>query len=228
MDDAARLAVLAERAAAVVEHGMSIGLGSGTTAAATLRAIGARVAAGLHVTGVPTSSRTERLARELGIPVRSLDEVDRLDLGVDGADEIDPRLDVVKGRGGALLYEKLVALACDRYLIVATSEKLVPRLGTRVPLPVEIVPLGWKLTAARLEAIGCRPVLRCVADGAPFVTDGGHFVLDCHTGPIADTFAFAASLKAVTGVIDHGLFAGYADQAMIVEKDGTVTVLTRK
>jgi ribose 5-phosphate isomerase A len=227
VDDAARLARLAAAAAAVVEDGMWLGLGSGSTAEATIRALGVRVAAGLRVTGVPTSGRTERLARELGIPLRTLDDVERLDLGIDGADEIDPWLDVVKGRGGALLYEKLVALTCESYLIVAASEKLVPRLGTRMPLPVEVVPLGWTQTAARIAALGCRTDLRRGTDGAPFVSDGGHYVLDCAPGPIEDARALGARLKAVTGVVDHGIFAGVADRAMVVDSDGTVRTLTR-
>jgi ribose 5-phosphate isomerase A len=228
VDDATRLARLAEAAAALVEDGMLLGLGSGSTAEATIRALGVRVAAGLRVSGVPTSARTERLARELDIPLCSLDEVDRLDLGIDGADEIDPKLDVVKGRGGALLYEKLVALTCQRYLIVAASEKLVARLGTRMPLPVEVVPVGWKQTASRLESRGCRTVLRRMTDGAPFVSDGGHYVFDCATGPIAEALELAASLKAITGVVDHGIFAGFADRAMVVDPDGTVSTLTRE
>lgn len=227
VDDAARLWRLAETAAGLVEDGMILGLGSGSTAEATIRAIGKRVAAGLSLRGVPTSSRTEKLARELGIPLTTLDDVDRLDLGIDGADEIDPRLDVVKGRGGALLYEKLVALTCDRYLIVAASEKLVQSLGTRMPLPVEIVPLGWKQTAGRLAAFGCQPALRTANDGAPFITDGGHYVLDCITGPIHDALHLAASLKAMPGVVDHGLFAGFADRALVVDADGTVRILAR-
>jgi ribose 5-phosphate isomerase A len=227
VDDARRLARLAEAAAALVDDGMLLGLGSGSTAEATIRALGLRVAAGLRVTGVPTSARTERLARDLAIPLRTLDDVERLDLGIDGADEIDPRLNVVKGRGGALLYEKLVALACERYLIVVASEKMVKRLGTRMPLPIEIVPVGWKQTATRLESRGCRTALRRMIDGAPFVSDGGHYVLDCATGPIADALELGASIKAITGVVDHGIFAGFADRAMVVDPDGTVRTLTR-
>jgi ribose 5-phosphate isomerase A len=227
VDDVSRLARLADAVAAVVEDGMTLGLGSGSTAEAMVRALAVRVAAGLQVTGVPTSARTERLASDLGIPLRTLDSVKRLDLGIDGADEIDPRLDVVKGRGGALLYEKLVALTCNRYLIIAASEKRVSQLGMRMPLPVEIVALGWKQTAARLELIGCRPTLRQVADGAPFVTDGGHYILDCATGPIASPRELASSIKAITGVVDHGLFVGLADRAMVVEPDGAVRTLIR-
>ncbi|HKG26241.1 MAG TPA: ribose 5-phosphate isomerase A, partial [Thermomicrobiales bacterium] len=152
---------------------------------------------------------------------------ERLDLGIDGADEIDPHLDVVKGRGGALVYEKLVALACERYLIVAAAEKLVEQLGTRMPLPVEVVPIGWKQTAARVEQTGCRATLRCGTDGSPFVSDGGHYVLDCVTGPITDVNELAGAIKAITGVVDHGIFAGLADRAMVVDPDGTVRTLKR-
>ncbi len=227
MDDAARLVRLAAAAAGIVEDGMVLGLGSGSTAEATIRALGKRVADGLRVTGVPTSARTERLARELKIPLVTLDEVERLDLGIDGADEIDPRLDVVKGRGGALLYEKLVALACERWMVVSDGVKLVEQLGTRMPLPVEVVPVGWKQTVARVEEIGCRAVLRRGADGAPFVSDGRHYVLDCTTGPIGNAVGLSAAIKAVTGVVDHGIFAGFAERAMVVDGDGTVRTLTR-
>jgi ribose 5-phosphate isomerase A len=228
VDDATRLARLAEAAAAVVEDGMMLGLGSGSTAEALVRALAVRVAGGLQVTGVPTSTRTERLATELGIPLRTLDSIKTLDFGIDGADEIDPRLDVVKGRGGALLFEKLVALTCQRYMIIGASEKRVNQLGTRMPLPVEIVPLGWQQTAVRLDRIGCRPTLRQVADGAPFITDSGHYILDCTTGPIASPKEMASSIKSITGVVDHGLFVGLADRAMVVEPDGAVRTLIRR
>ena len=235
MDDAARLAALAAAAADEVRSGMTVGLGTGATAEAVVRELGRRVAAGLTITGVPTSARTERLARDLGIRLRSLDEVERIDLGIDGADEIDPRLDAVKGRGGALLHEKLVAFACADYLLVAAAEKLVAQLGARVPLPVEVVPFGWRHTAVRLAALGCRATLRPApaAGGgsgdpaAPFVTDGGHHVLDCDTGPIADPTALAAALKATPGVVEHGLFLGLARRALIAEPDGTVRRIDR-
>ena len=239
MDDAGRLAALARRAADEVEPGMTLGLGSGSTAEAVLRELGARVAAGLRIAGVPTSERTAVLARELGIPLLALDEVERLDLGIDGADEIDPRLDLAKGRGGALLHEKLVALACERFVVVAAAEKLVERLGTRMPLPVEVVPFGWRRTAARLEALGLRPSLRVRAGvsgeaGAlgmapvPFVTDGGHHLLDCGADPIEDAAGLAAAIKATPGVVDHGLFVGFARRALVVEADGVVRALERR
>jgi ribose 5-phosphate isomerase A len=226
MIDADRLARLAERAADEITDGMIVGLGSGSTAEAVIRALAQRIAGGLRITGVPTSARTERLARELGIPLTTLDDVDRINLGIDGADEIDPRLNLTKGRGGALLYEKLVALACDRFIVVAASEKLVERLGTRVPLPVEVVPFGWKQTAARLAALGCSGALRCNPDGSTFISDGGHAILDCQIDPRADVPTLATAIKSITGVVEHGLFLGLAERALVVDRDGRVRTLT--
>lgn len=230
MDDRRRLSLLAAAAAAEVRPGMIVGLGSGSTAEAVVEALGRRVAAeGILFTGVATSNRTSDLARSLGIPLRTLDEIDRIDLGIDGADEIAPNLDVVKGRGGALLYEKIVALTCDRYLIVAASEKEVAQLGTRLPLPVEIVPLGWRQTLVRIEALGLSPRLRKAADGVdPYVTDGGHWIFDCDPSPIADPPALAATLKGLVGVVEHGLFVGIADRALVVDPDGSVRTLHRR
>ena len=225
MDDAQRLARLAERAAAEVEDGMRLGLGTGSTADAFLHALGKRVAQGLRVSGVPTSRRTADLATSLGIEVLAFDDIDQLDLGVDGADEIDPDLNVVKGRGGALLYEKLVALICDRYLIIAADEKRVDQLGTRLPLPVEVVPYGWRQTERRVAALVDRPKLRMDGDAA-YRTDGGHFILDCATGPILDPASLDVALKEVTGVVDHGLFIGIATEAMVVDSAGDVLRLT--
>ncbi len=225
MDDAVRLQRLGERAAAEVQDGMTLGLGTGSTAAAFLDALGARVAAGLKITGVPTSLRTKQLATELGIPLLGFDEVDQLDLGVDGADEIDPELNLIKGRGGALLYEKLVARICDRYLVIAADAKLVQELGTHLSLPVEIIPYGWRQTQTRVALLAGNPTLRLL-DDKPFLTDGGHYLLDCRTGPIMDPFSLDYALKATTGVVDHGLFMGIATEAMVVDAAGAVIHLT--
>lgn len=230
MDDPRRLATLATAAAASVQSGMTIGLGSGSTAEAVIRAVGARVAAGLEIRGVATSIRTAALAEQLGIRLVDLNDAGSLDFGIDGADEIAPNLDVIKGGGGALLHEKLVALACRDYLIVAAAEKLVPRLGSRFPLPIEVIPFGWRGTAARLEAIGIRSEIRLAkqsADQAPFVSDGGHAILDCATGAIDDGVALGAAIKATTGVVEHGLFIGIAKRAMIVHPDGDLQTLVR-
>lgn len=222
-----RIALLAEHAAARVEDGMRVGLGSGSTAEATVRAIGARVAAGLTLTAVATSANTARLAGECNIPLVALNDLDQLDIGFDGADEIDPELNLVKGRGGALLWEKLVARSCERFVVVSASEKLVERLGVRMPLPVEIVPFGWRHTLARIESLGCKASLRTQHDGAlPYETDERNYIVDCDTGPIFDPFSFDLALKSITGVVDHGLFIGIADEAMIVDEAGLITVRT--
>ena len=219
-----RLRRLADAAADLVTPGMVVGLGTGSTADAVIRELGRRVADGLEFTGVPTSNRTETLARELGILLTTLDEVDRLDLGIDGADEIDPALDAIKGRGGALLCEKLVALACDDYVLVATTEKSVDQLGVRTPLPVEIVSFGWAQTANRLANLGIDPELRTAPDypDRPRVTDNGGYVLDCETGPIADPSRLAADVKAISGVVEHGLFLDIAHAALQVDPEGRV------
>jgi ribose 5-phosphate isomerase A len=226
MEPPERLAALAQRAADEVQADMLVGLGTGSTAEALLRELGRRVVAGLPFTGVATSARTAALAGELGIPLRTIDEIEHLDLCLDGADEIDPALNLVKGRGGALLWEKLVALRARRYVIVAAAEKLVPQLGVRLPLPVEVVPFAWRHTAWALAGLGCEPALR-EHDGTPFKTDGGHYILDCTTGPIADAAALAVRIKTVTGVVDHGLFVGMADRALTVDNVGIVSALDR-
>lgn len=204
---------------------MKLGLGTGSTADAFLHALGKRVAGGLRVSGVPTSNRTAELAKALGIDVLAFGDIDQLDLGIDGADEIDAELNLVKGRGGALLYEKLVALVCDRYLVIAADEKRVDRLGTRLPLPVEVIPYGWRLTERRVAALVEKPRLRMDGD-QPYRTDGGHFILDCATGPILDPASLDVALKEVTGVVDHGLFIGIATEAMVVDPQGEVLRLT--
>ena len=224
MDLTERLQRLAVVAADLVAPGMLVGLGTGSTADAVIHELGRRVAEGLGFTAVPTSCRTAALARDLGFPLTTLDEVDRLDLGIDGADEIDLQLDAIKGRGGALLCEKLVALACNDYVLVATTDKSVERLGARTPLPVEIVSFGWPQTAQRLRELGIDPVRRSSAGdpGQPVITDNGGLILDCATGPIDDPFRLSAAVKAVSGVVEHGLFLGIARAALQVDPNGHV------
>jgi ribose 5-phosphate isomerase A len=226
LPDAERMLRLARRAADEVQPGMLAGLGSGSTAEALVAELGRRVAAGLRFTGVATSIRTRTLAESLGIPIMPLDEVETLDVCIDGADEIAPDLNVVKGRGGALLYEKLVAVRARRYVIIAAAEKLVAQLGTRMPLPVEVIPYGWARSAQALEPLGLKPTLRAAA-GQPFVTDGGHYIVDCATGPIAEPAQLAQDIKALTGIVDHGLFIGLADAAMTIDDAGELAVQER-
>ena len=228
MELAERITRLAAVATDLVQPGMTVGLGTGSTADAVIRELGRRVSEGLPFTGVATSRRTEELARGLGIPLATLDEVDRLDLGIDGADEIAPNLDAIKGKGGALLYEKLVALSCEQFVLVATTEKNVERLGERTALPVEIVRFGWRQTANRMQHLGFSPELRLSSPGdQPFVSDNGSSILDCAHGPMDDPAQVAAALKAVPGVIEHGLFLGIASAAVQVTPDGELLTRSR-
>lgn len=229
MDSAERLRRIGERAAAEIEPGMIVGLGTGSTAEAMIQALGARVESGLQMIGVATSDRTTSLARRLDIPLVPLDTVKRIDLCIDGADEIDPEVNVVKGRGGALLFEKLVARQAERYVIIASSEKLVPNLGVRLPLPVEVVPLGWRFTSELISALDLTPELRLSESGDSYVTDGGHYILDCTppAGGFGDPGTVAAALKMLVGVVEHGLFIGMANLALTIDEDGIMTETVR-
>jgi ribose 5-phosphate isomerase A len=209
----------AEAALVEVKEGMTLGLGTGSTAAWFVRGLGERVRQGLRVRGVPTSERTRALASSLGIPLVTLAEVDRIDLAVDGADEIDPMLRLIKGGGGALLYEKVVAAAADRFFVIADASKEVARLGA-FPLPVEVVPFALPLVERRVRALGAQPTLRRSSDGAPFVTDAGHHILDLQID-LADPEATASALRAIPGVVEHGLFIGLA-KVVLVARGGAV------
>lgn len=220
-----RLARLGVESAKWVEDGMIIGLGTGSTAEAMINALGERVKEGLRLTAVATSNRTARQATSLGISLKELSDIDRLDLCIDGADEIDPGLNLVKGRGGALLFEKLVARRADRYVIISTDEKLVEHLGSRLPLPVEIIPTGWFHTAQGISDLGLIPALRAQDDGSPYITDGGHYIVDCiwPQGNQVDPGSLAVALKGLTGVVEHGLFIGMATSALTIDSEGHIT-----
>ncbi len=215
----------AEAAAAEVEPGMLVGLGTGSTAALVVEALAARVAAGLRIDGgVPTSERTVTLARRLGLPLVELGEVP-LDLAIDGADEVEQgSLALLKGRGGALLREKIVATASRRRLIVIDQAKLVPQLGRGI-LPVELVEFGVRATLARLASLGLRPALRQAGDGTPFRSDGGHLIADCATGPIADAAALDRALHAIPGVVETGLFLDMKPRVLVGTPGGEVLSL---
>jgi ribose 5-phosphate isomerase A len=204
----------------MVEDGMQLGLGSGSTAARFVNALGERVAQGLRVLCVPTSEATRVQAEGLGIPLTTLDETPRLHLTVDGADEIDDQLRLIKGGGGALLREKIVATASDRMVVIADESKLVATLGT-YPLPVEVVRFGL-LATMRLGEIKLRPG----TGDAPFVTDQGNLIVDCAFGAIPEPEVLAFALKRVPGVVEHGLFLGVADLAIVAGSDG-VSLLRR-
>lgn len=217
----------AEHALGLVQSGMYIGLGTGSTARYVVEGLASRLRDGRlgHVVGVPTSEAAAALARSVGVPLASLDDQPQLDLAIDGADEIDPQLNLIKGLGGALLREKIVAAAATQFIVVADDSKLVIALGTHAPLPVEVVIFGLKPTERHLHALGCVPVLRRDATGAMFVTDEGNAILDCRFLSIPEPAALSAAIHAVPGVVDHGLFIGMAARAFVAGAGG-VTLLT--
>jgi ribose 5-phosphate isomerase A len=216
-----------ERAAELVADGMTIGLGTGSTASYMVERLGARVREeGLRVRCVPTSRRTEEQARRLGIPLVTFAEVEQLDLAIDGADEIGPDLALIKGGGGALLREKLVASAARRFVVIADAGKRVETLG-QFPLPVEVVPFAWQVTARRVaEATGVEPELRREGQEA-YVTDNGNYILDCRCGRIENPSALERNLKLLTGVVECGLFVGMTD-LVIVADDAGVEMIERR
>lgn len=213
-----------EKATEFVRDGMTLGLGTGTTVYWTIQRLGELVRRGLRIRGIPTSRRTEEQARAAGIPLTSFAEVSELDLTIDGADEVNPSLDLIKGGGGALLREKLVATASRQLMIVIDSTKRVETLG-RFPLPVEVVPFAWEITARRVAALGCAPRLR-TAEGEPFVTDNGNYLLDCAFGAIPRPAELHDALKRLTGVVETGLFVGMAD--LVIVGTGSRTILLHR
>ena len=216
----------AARAAAEVKDGMVVGLGSGSTAAFALEALAERVAGGLRIEGIPTSEATAALARKLGIPLTDFDRHPRLDLTIDGADQVErDTLHLIKGRGGALLREKIVAAASARLVIAIDESKLVDRLGGSTALPVEIVPFGWQTTLDRLAALGCAPQLRRTGE-RPYTTDGGHYIADCAVPEITDPAALEARLSSVVGVVETGLFLGLAS-IVVVGRPAGVELIER-
>ncbi len=220
----------ARHAAGLVEDGMRVGLGTGSTATLFVRALGERARAGLRIVGVPTSEATGALARAEGIPVATLEEYPRLDIDIDGADAVDPALNLLKGLGGALLREKIVAAAADRFVVIVDESKVVGALAEAPLIPVEVVPFGWSRAAAALAGLGARVTRRPRLDAPsePFVTDGGHYVLDCVFADLSDPAAIASSIKALTGVVDHGLFIGMASVAVVGGLDGGARAITAR
>jgi len=231
MDDLKRQA--AARALEEVRDGMKLGLGTGSTAKHFVELLGERVRAGLKVVGVPTSEATRADAARCGIALTTLDEIDRLDLTIDGADEIDTALDLIKGGGGALLREKIVAAASDRMIVIADESKWVEALG-RFPLPVEVIPFGLAATQRAManafaeSGVSGQMVVRKAKEGHVFVTDGGHWIVDAHLGRIADAPRLASLLSAIPGVVEHGLFIGLARTAVLAGARGIRVVERRQ
>ncbi|PZO78396.1 MAG: ribose 5-phosphate isomerase A [Mesorhizobium amorphae] len=227
--DARALKIEAARVALEeVEPGMKLGIGTGSTAEEFIRLLGARVSEGMAVTGVPTSERSAALCRALSIPLSTLDETPELDLAIDGADEFDPELSLIKGGGGALLREKIVAAASRRMVVIADASKRVDVLG-RFPLPIEVNGFGLRATEnavrrASFELGLSGPIALRQKDGEPFQTDGGHLILDASFGRIPDPRALAAALNAIPGVVEHGLFLDMADSVILAAEGGVETV----
>lgn len=206
---------------------MVVGLGTGTTARFVVEGLAERVARGLSIGAIPTSENTAALARDLNIPLTSFAEHRRIDLAIDGADEVARgSLDLIKGGGGALLREKIVAAASDRFIVVVDDEKFVDCLGKRMAVPVEVTPFGWQATAAAIELLGAAPVALRVSGDKPFVTDGGNFILDCRFSPLDDPAALERRLNMIVGVVENGLFIGRSSAVVVASPSG-VDILTR-
>lgn len=212
----------ADRAVEFIEPGMVVGLGHGSTALFAVRRIAALLQAGSlsGILGVPCSLQVEEEARRLGIPLTSLDEHPIIDVTIDGADEVDPNLDLIKGGGGALLREKIVAQASHREIIVVDESKLSPALGTRWAVPVEVVAFGWRTQVSYLESMGARVSVRQDRNGKRFLTDQGNLILDCKFGPLSHPPQLAAKLNTRTGIVEHGLFIDLATDVIVADAKG--------
>lgn len=216
-----------ERAADMVEDGMVVGLGTGSTAKYAIIRIGQRMRnEGIKIIGISTSKASSDLAHKAGIPLSTLDEHQEIDITIDGADEVDPEFNLIKGMGGALLWEKIVASCTKREVIIVDDSKMVEVLGTKSPLPVEVLPFGWKKVRSTLRLMGCDPVLRR-NDDKPFITDSGNYILDCRFTEILNPKTLEIEVNNIPGVIENGLFLGIAETIIVGGKDG-VKVLKRE
>lgn len=222
--EAKRLA--AEKAVEFVEDGMIVGLGTGSTVAYAIDKLGELVKQGLKIRGIATSTRSEKLARERGIDLVTFAGVNQIDLTIDGADEVDPDWNLIKGGGGALLREKIVAAASKRLIIIVDESKVVQRLG-KFPLPVEVVPFGYEVTMRKLTELGYNPQLR-TTDGQPYITDNGNYILDCRMGQLDKPGETHDHLNRMVGVVDNGLFIGYASQVIVGYHNGLVKELSKR
>jgi ribose 5-phosphate isomerase A len=216
----------ARRALDYVKDGQTLGLGTGRAASAFVEALGERVRGGLRVRGVPTSVATAALAERCGVPLVTLQEARELDVAFDGADEVDRNLDCIKGYGGALVREMIVAASARRFVVLVGAEKLVSSLGERGRIPVEIVPYALPLAERQLSALGLGPVVRVDEKGARYVTDNGNWIVDCRTGPIVDPAHLEREIRTLPGVVGTGLFLGMASAVLVQEGDG-VRVMER-
>ncbi|CEG26298.1 ribose 5-phosphate isomerase A [Bacillus sp. B-jedd] len=218
--------LVGEKAAEYIEDGMVVGLGTGSTVYYTITKLAQLVKKGLSIRGIPTSVQTEEMAKKLGIPLATFKEIDEIDIAIDGADEYDPRFNLIKGGGGALLREKIIANAAKKFIVVATPDKRVEKLG-QFPLPVEVVPFGAEITKKQLLVFGCEPQLRQYQGGS-FKTDNGNFILDCRFGEISRPQSLAEKLNRIPGVVEHGLFIDRTDILITLDQTGSIIVQNPK
>ncbi len=213
-----------EKAAEYIENGMTVGLGTGSTAYWAIQKIGSMVKQGLKIKAVATSQQSETLARELDIPIVAFADIDHIDIDIDGADEVDAQLNLIKGGGGALLREKIIASNSRRFIVVADASKFVTTLG-KFPLPVEVIPFAWELSFRQLQQLGVKPVRRKI-NGEVFITDNGNYIADLAMGSIPDPQELQQRIGLIPGVAENGLFLRMADTAVIAQADGTVKILS--
>lgn len=220
----------AERAVDFVQSGMVLGLGTGSTTLFALEYIGLRIKTGLlrDIVGIPSSFQTEKNAKELGIPLTNFDEHQEIDLTIDGADEVDPQLNLIKGGGGALLREKILAQSSRRNIIIVDEHKLSPKLGTHWPLPVELIPFAIKPVANYITSLGAKVILRKKNDGSTYTTDQNNFILDCNFGPISNPEELALKLCNRAGIVEHGLFLGLATEVIVATQNGIRHIMREK
>ncbi|PWD99700.1 ribose-5-phosphate isomerase RpiA [Marinilabilia rubra] len=218
--------IVAESAVKYIQDGMVVGLGSGTTAHWFIKKLGQMVEDGLEIKAVATSVESEVLAKELEIPIVNFEEIDQIDVTVDGADEVDPGLNLIKGGGGALLREKIVANACQQLIIIVDETKKVKHLGT-FPLPVEVVPFALSLTKKKVEELGCKSEIRMSDENHRYRTDNGNFILDCEFGNISHPQELHQQLNMIPGVVDNGLFINLAPRVLVGYKNGNIETLKK-
>jgi ribose 5-phosphate isomerase A len=212
--------IVGEKAAEYVKEGMIVGLGTGSTVFYTIHKLGEMVSKGLSIKGIPTSVQTEELARELGIPLVNFSEVEQIDIAIDGADEVDTNLDLIKGGGGALLREKIIARAANTFVVVADSSKVVEKLG-RFPLPIEVVPFGYEMTMKHIKSLGIDPNLR-QSNNQPYKTDNGNYIFDCRFSNVFHTAELERELNMIPGVVENGLFVQMADTVITLDHEKNV------
>ena len=217
--------IVGEKAADFVEDGMVIGLGTGSTVYYTILKLGQLVKEGLSIKGIPTSTRTAELAKKLEIPLASFKEIEQIDLAIDGADEVDAHLNLIKGGGGALLREKIIAKAAQQFIVVAAPSKMVKTIGS-FPLPVEVVPFGAQLTETHIKEMGGKPKLRQL-NGAPYLTDNGNYIFDCFFPNLSQPQELEISLNNIPGVVENGLFIGMADLVVSLDENNNPIILNR-